>query len=255
MPRPCLARHHPRRKAIDEALRSGESYRNVAKRCGISSTGLFRHKAHIATAASTSTGDGETPQKVTVLAESNAEPTSSFLKTRVREEIFAREYLTDLNGTRAAIAAGYSENGADVTASRLLDRARVKKRVEKALEKRLEGLGITADNVLGELAKLGFSNMQDYIQVQPDGSASVDLSKLTREQAAPISEIQSDVYMEGNGGEARKVKRTKLKLASKLPALELLARHLKLIGSDRGEGGSTNVGIAVTVEHVGAKQD
>jgi len=32
-------------------------------------------------------------------------------KTDAKGEIFAREYVIDLNGKRAAVAAGYSEKG------------------------------------------------------------------------------------------------------------------------------------------------
>lgn len=44
----------------------------------------------------------------------------------VRRETFAREYLKDLNGTRAAIAAGYSPATAAQAASRLLRHVKVR---------------------------------------------------------------------------------------------------------------------------------
>jgi phage terminase small subunit len=50
------------------------------------------------------------------------------LKTHFRRQRFAREYLLDLNGTRAAIAAGYSAKTAAAAASRLLDFKRVLRR-------------------------------------------------------------------------------------------------------------------------------
>jgi hypothetical protein len=40
-------------------------------------------------------------------------------KRDMREQLFAREYLLDLNGTRAAIAAGYSSKTAAQAASRM----------------------------------------------------------------------------------------------------------------------------------------
>ena len=45
-----------------------------------------------------------------------------------RQAAFVREYLVDLNGTQAAIRAGYSPNGADVQAIRLLGNAKPKPR-------------------------------------------------------------------------------------------------------------------------------
>lgn len=153
-------------------------------------------------------------------------------KKQLREEKFAREYVIDLNGTRAAIAAGYSKKGADVAAVRLLGNARVKELVAKLTEKKFDALDFSANKVLGELCKLAFSNMLDYVKID-NGEAYVDLSTLTREQAAAIQEVTSEVYVEGyeGTGDDKKpiqVKRTKFKLADKRSSLELLGKHLKL---------------------------
>jgi phage terminase small subunit len=91
----------------------------------------------------------------------------------------------------ATIAAGYSEKGARVQGVRLLTNANVKKRIEELVAKKVEKLDITVERVLGELAKLAFSNMLDYMNTQNDGSAYTDLPKLTREQAAAIQEAKA----------------------------------------------------------------
>src|SRR6266852_4654476 len=98
-----------------------------------------------------------------------------------RYERFAREYVVDLNGTRAAIAAGYSEATARVQASQLLAKLNVRKRVDQLLSQRASRLEVKADKVLEELARLAFTNMQDFIRVQQNGDAYVDLSTLTRD--------------------------------------------------------------------------
>jgi hypothetical protein len=46
LPRTCRACGSPQRKAIDAALAAGESFRHIAKRFGISSAALFRHRTH-----------------------------------------------------------------------------------------------------------------------------------------------------------------------------------------------------------------
>jgi phage terminase small subunit len=65
-----------------------------------------------------------------------------------RQERFVREYIRDLNGSRAAIAAGYSKNGAKVTASRLLTNVNVSSEIAKLTQKACEKLEISADYVL-----------------------------------------------------------------------------------------------------------
>jgi phage terminase small subunit len=154
-------------------------------------------------------------------------------KKALREEIFAREYVVDLNGTRAAIAAGYSAKGADVAAARLLGNARVKQSIAEIIEQRTKKLEISADEVLTELHRLAMSNFLDYATIQ-DGVAYVDLSKLTRAQAAAIQEVTVDEWLEGDEKKKHTVRRTKFKLADKRGSLELLGKYLKLF-IDRSE--------------------
>ncbi len=48
MPRPCSVCRHPERRSIDLALIEAEPFRNLAKRYGLSSTALYRHReAHL----------------------------------------------------------------------------------------------------------------------------------------------------------------------------------------------------------------
>ena len=145
-----------------------------------------------------------------------------------RHEIFAREYVKDLNGTRAAIAAGYGEKGAHVRASQLLRHRKVQGLLAKLTKKHADKLDLSAEKVLSELSRMGFSNFLDYVNITEEGDAFVDLSGLTQEQAAAIQEVTVNEYVEGKGKHARKVKRTKLKLVDKIRSLELLGKHLKL---------------------------
>ncbi len=145
-----------------------------------------------------------------------------------RHEIFAREYVKDLNGTRAAIAAGYAKKSARISASRLLTNANISALIASLAKKHADKLDLSTEKVLSELSGVGFSNMLDYVKITEEGGAYVDLSNLTREQSSAIQEVTVDEYMEGKGKHARKVKRTKLKLVDKIRSLDLLGRHLKL---------------------------
>lgn len=138
---------------------------------------------------------------------------------------FVEEYLVDLNGTQAAIRAGYSENSAAEIAWQTLRRPHVAEAVDRLLAERP---GVTRTRIIDELAKVGFANMYDYIAVQDDGTAYVDLSNLTRDQAAAIGELTVDQYMDGAGEEARPIKRIRFKLSSKQDALEKLGRTLRM---------------------------
>lgn len=146
-----------------------------------------------------------------------------------RQEVFVAEYAKDFNGKRAAIAAGYSPKTAEAQASRMLRNSKVVELLAAKQEKRIAKLDKSADDVLSEISKLAFANMQDYIRVTNEGEAFVDFSSLTREQAAAIQEIRVDETAGGIGdGRRERVQRTTFKLSDKGLNLERLGRYFKL---------------------------
>ena len=52
-----------------------------------------------------------------------------------KQQRFVEEYLIDLNGTQAAIRAGYAVSGAAVEASRLLTNANISEAIQKQRDK------------------------------------------------------------------------------------------------------------------------
>lgn len=96
-----------------------------------------------------------------------------------------------------------------------------------------EKLAITKERVLGELAKIGFSNMLDYVRVGDDGLPYTDFSALDRDKAAVIQEVHVEmgtaVDIDENGERTSvPVRKVRFKLADKRAALVDLGRHLGL---------------------------
>lgn len=147
-------------------------------------------------------------------------------KTEDRQQRFAREYVIDLNAKRAAISAGYSERSAQEQGSRLLSNRKVQAMIDKLQTARASKLELKAEQVVEELRRLAFSNMQDYMRVDDSGWPELDLSALTRDQAAAIQEFSEDATGGTGDGERRQVLRRRFKLADKRGSLELLGRHL-----------------------------
>jgi phage terminase small subunit len=157
-----------------------------------------------------------------------------------KQKRFVKEYVIDLNGTQAAIRAGYSPRTANEQACALLAKPSVAEAVAKAQEKVSNKLEITAERVLAELAKIGFVNSEDYL----DQNKNLDLKKATRDQMACISEITEDTTGGSGDGERRAVLRTKVKFWDKTRGLEMLGRHLKLYTDIvRHEGLESLVGV------------
>ena len=155
------------------------------------------------------------------------------LTLRARQLRFVDEYLIDCNATRAAIAAGYTKRTASQAGHEVLRNPKVAaelSRRQKLLAARHE---VTADNVISELGKLGFSNIADFYRVTENGKLEVDPGALADPmKAASISQIE--ITDNAAGGQT-----VKIKLADKRPALNDLGRHLGLF-NDRSE-------VAVTV--------
>lgn len=145
---------------------------------------------------------------------------------RGKQQRFVDEYLVDRNATQAAIRAGYSAKTAYSIGEENLRKPEVKKAIEIGEAEIAERTKITQDMVMKELAKIGFSNMLDYITITDGGDPVTDFTALTPDQAAAISEITVEEYTEGRGDDARNVKRTKFKLSDKRSALVDMGKHL-----------------------------
>ena len=76
-----------------------------------------------------------------------------------RQARFVKEYLVDLNGTQAAIRAGYSEKTAQTQSSRLLSNVMVSAAVEAGAATQHAQLDLTAQKVLSELLGVGYAEV------------------------------------------------------------------------------------------------
>lgn len=152
-----------------------------------------------------------------------------------KQQRFVAEYLIDLNATQAAIRAGYKATNANVVGPRLLVNVGIAAEIAAAQAKVASKLEVTAERILGELAKLGFSNMQDYVSVTSDGSPFVDLSAVDRDKWAAVGEITVDHINKREGDKTRIIERVKFKLADKRAPLVDLGKHLGMF-VDRTEG-------------------
>lgn len=77
-----------------------------------------------------------------------------------KQEMFCHEYIIDLNGTQAAIRAGYSERTARTTAAKLLAKGNVLARVKELKDKRADKLNLDAYWVLKRLKDISDRSMQ-----------------------------------------------------------------------------------------------
>jgi phage terminase small subunit len=171
-----------------------------------------------------------------------------------KQRRFVEEYLIDLNGRQAAIRAGYSPDSATEIAYENLSKPHIAEAIAAGRAALTERAELTQDMVVDELRKLAFSNMMDFMRVTSAGEPYIDVSLLTRDQAAALQEFAVEDYTEGRGEDAREVKRVRIKLADKRAALVDLSRHLGMrMGATpiSGPGGGS---IPVAVEVIDAAE-
>jgi phage terminase small subunit len=143
-------------------------------------------------------------------------------KLSAQQQRFTQEYLIDLNGTQAAIRAGYSSNGAAVAANRLLSIINIQDAIAVGRAKMSERTGITQDRVLTELAKIGFSDIR---KVLTDTGQIQDPSQWDNDTAGAVASFEAT----SAGDDAATVH--KFKTWDKLNALEKIGKHLGMFGN------------------------
>ena len=136
----------------------------------------------------------------------------------LKQRLFCREYITDLNASQAAERAGYSAKCAKEQGYRLLTYAHVQDEIADLMRRRALRLEVTSDYVIQTIV--------ETIQRCSQGQAIVD------RQGTPVFGIDTQT------GDERPL--YKYDSASVLRGAELLGRHLRLF-SDR-------------LEHVGPKE-
>lgn len=147
---------------------------------------------------------------------------------------FAEEYIVDLNATQAAIRAGYSERTAKSIGQENLTKPDLQEYIQKLMDKRSERTEITADMVLREYAKIGFSNITDYLKVsvkpRPVTIETADGTTTIMEDMQGVDLFDTDTVNTEKMRAVAEIKQTRdgiaLKLHDKKGALDSIARHL-----------------------------
>lgn len=173
---------------------------------------------------------------------------------------FVQEYLIDLNGTQAAIRAGYSAKTAAQISDSLLRRPHIKTAMQNAMAERVKRTQITQDDVLRELAKIGFSDIRRIVSWGPEAKRDPEDGEtdyLPAVRLIPSNEIDDDTagaiseVSEGREG-------LKVKLYDKRAALVDIGKHLGMFKNSMeltGPDGAPLGPVTLTVVIAGEQQD
>lgn len=141
-----------------------------------------------------------------------------------REKLFVKEYLKDQNGTRSAIAAGYSKNKhtAGKRAIKLLARAKIRALVKKELAAREVRVRFGADDVLRQIRHISNADIAKCFRENGDLKPIREIPVYIRKAIAGV-DVETKTI---KGVVVSKVK--KIRFWDKTRALEMYGRHYKL---------------------------
>ena len=151
-----------------------------------------------------------------------------------RHERFAQEIVAGKSAAAAYLLAGLKADRR--SAWRVRHRSDVVRRIEElmatdrehqklALAKAAARYEVTAERVIGELARIAFANISDFVRIGPDGELHADLDGCSRDETAALQEVSVEQRANDKAPRSRRVK---IKLADKRAALVDLGKHLGL---------------------------
>lgn len=149
-----------------------------------------------------------------------------------RQERFCQEYIIDLNATRAAQRAKYSKKTARIKASQLLTKVNIKKRIIELKKERAERTKIDQDQVIEELAIIGFSDLKNHIDIDPlTGAIRIrGFEDMPEGSSRVLKSIKEDrvIKEDADGKKTTVYDKVKFELWDKPKALEMIGRHLAM---------------------------
>lgn len=167
-----------------------------------------------------------------------------------RKARFITEYIVDCNRTAAVMRAGFTNNprSARTIAWKLLKDPDVRREIDKQLEARQKRTLITADRVLAEMYEIAMADIGEAFDANGNIKPMKDIPEHIRRAMAGIEIFEE---FEGKGDEKKFSGYTKkVRFCDKTKALEILARHLKLLEGDQQPPpppGPTNISVGVNV--------
>jgi phage terminase small subunit len=166
-----------------------------------------------------------------------------------KQKVFCSEYIKDWNGTRAAIAAGYSEKTSREIASQNLTKLNIKARIEEIQKDLEKEAGISRLGLALELKKIAYSSIS---HLHLNWLERKEFESLTDDQKSCIAEIDTKIQKKNIGTSEEPqivaVEYVKIKLHDKQRAIEGLRKMLGYDSPDKIDhtsGGETITGMLI----------
>lgn len=108
-----------------------------------------------------------------------------------KQEKFCVEYLVDLNGTQAAIRAGYSEKTANRIANQLLSKLDIKNRIKELREREFDNSIATAKEAEAFLAKAMRGEIEEEVVVTEGVGEGCSVARIIKKSISAKDRIKA----------------------------------------------------------------
>lgn len=165
-------------------------------------------------------------------------------KLTPKQQRFVDEYLVDLNGTQAAIRAGYSAKTARSKAAQLLAKVNIEQAIQARMGERSEKVGVNAEYVLTRLHQI---DQLDVADILDDAGNVLPVKQWPKPWRQSIS--GADLLELQTGGVMTAVR--KIKWPDKTKVLELIGKHTKVkaFDSETDQGNDRPIHIEIVNPH------
>lgn len=167
------------------------------------------------------------------------------VKLTAKQELFCNEYLIDLNAAQAAIRAGYSVDTAKQMGCENLAKPYLNEYISELKAIRLKKCEISQENVLKELAKIGFADIRNFYNHEGNLRKPHELDDNSAAALASIDVDEIKEYNRDTGTRDVVGITKKIKLHSKTTALDLLGRHLGIFEKDNKQRSSEGLKLII----------
>lgn len=148
----------------------------------------------------------------------------SELKFTDKQQAFCEEYLIDLNGTQAAVRAGYSVKTANRIANQLLSKLDIQEKLKELMSLRSKATQTDSEYVLRRLREI---DELDVIDIMSDDLVSFrPLSEWPKSWRISISGLDLQTITSNSDNNDIESVIKKIKWPDKTKNLELIGRHV-----------------------------
>jgi phage terminase small subunit len=144
-----------------------------------------------------------------------------------QQRLFVHEYLIDLNGTQAAIRAGYSESTAAQQATRLLKNVQIRAMIDVAMATREEAVKVDAEWVLRRLVEMAEADRADLYDEEGLLLPVKEWPEVWRK--GMVTGIEVEELFEGRGEDRKSIGYVrKVRTETPLAIVQTIGKHVRV---------------------------